>query len=375
MTDGRAARRGLLAAVGAAAVGVWLPADWFRDPPSWTPAETGWPVPRRDPAGTAAAAEPGPTTGLELAWSARVAARRPVRTLLAAGGDAVAATRESLAVVGADGRLRRRVRSLGPFGTPLSVRAVPGVADGPVVRGDTAVYGLGDGGDARWRLSPDTGTGRSLLVGDTLLVESGDDLLAVDTVTGGVRWRVAGPVPVAWADDRVVGPVPDGRGLTALDTASRRRDWHTRAADGVRDGLIAGDRFVAVGERLTAYGLADGRRQWQRDHEPDGPPATDGDRLFCVVDDRLVAVAVGDGRTVWERRFPGLAGTGPVVAGGVVYAQTRRGVVAFDRATGGVVTQFVVRSAPGRAAADPVVAGGRLYLAFDGTVYAVGGEP
>jgi outer membrane protein assembly factor BamB len=59
----------------------------------------------------------------------------------------------------------------------------------------------------------------------------------------------------------------------------------------------------------------------------------------------------------------------------VVYAQTRRGVVAFDRATGGVVTQFVVRSAPGRAAADPVVAGGRLYLAFDGTVYAVGGEP
>ena len=372
MTDGRAARRGLLAAVGAAAVGVWLPADRFRDPPSWTPAETGWPVPRGDPARTAAAAAPGPTTGLELAWSARVAARRPVRTLLAAGGDAVTATRESLAVVGADGRLRRRVRSLGPFETPLSVRAVSGVADGPVVRGDTAVYGLGDGGHARWRLAPDTGAGRSLLVGDTLLVENGDDVLAVDTATGGVRWRVAGPTPVAWADDRLVGPGPDG-GLVALDTASRRRDWHTRRADGTREGLIAGDRFVAVGERLTAYGLGDGRRRWQSDHEPDAPPATDGHRVFCVVGDRLVAVAVADGQTVWERRVPGLAGTGPAVAGGVVYAQTRRGVVAFDRATGAVVTQFVVRSAPGRAVADPVVAGGRLYLAFDGAVYAVGG--
>lgn len=372
-TDRRAARRGLLTAVGAAAVGLWLPADRFRAPASWTPANTNWPLPRRDPARTAATPTPGPTASLDLVWETRVADRQLVGSLLVGDRGVVAATHDGVTVLARDGDLRRRVRSLGPFEAPLWVNALLGVDDGPLVRVDGGVYALDRRGGVRWRLSPSSAVDGSVFVGNTLLAGVGDSVVAVDTDTGLERWRAPGPLPAAWADGRLVGPDPDGAGLVALDTTTRRRDWHTREADPV-GGVIAADRFVAVGETLAAYGLADGRRHWRRDTELTGPPATDGDRLFCVVDDRLLAVSVADGTTAWTCRVPELALAGPAVADDTVYAQTDRGVVAVDRETGTVLTRFVVRSSSGSPAAGPFVADGRLYLAFDETVYAVGGE-
>jgi outer membrane protein assembly factor BamB len=229
----------------------------------------------------------------------------------------------------------------------------------------TARYGDLPVAAPRWRVAAE-GRGQPAVIADTAwFLTRRHEVMAVNTVTGQVRWKTStrepgddtlGSTIVAVGDLLVVGDYF----LFGLDGRTGRERWRFEPGEGYGPGVYVGDAgggLIFAGSpagRLYAVGLGAGKQQWS--YVPVRTPKT---TVFQpVVSDADVAAGYttfGDvttggvflldrdtGRERWRREFPpatpgaptgfggGLVFCGPllIVAGGDGRIQ------AFDRASG-----------------------------------------
>lgn len=149
--------------------------------------------------------------------------------------------------------------------------------------------------------------------------------------------------------------------LHALEVDTGERSWTRELPGPPCDALTTTRDVVVVGGAfgLRAFGLEDGAPAWNADLPPvTGPLAHDGRTLTAPVEGGgLVAVDVATGARRWTGSgrggAPVLAGTGPTLAGDVVWTASEGGLVAWDLTSGKALGRVRVPDIVRR----PVVAG------------------
>ena len=173
----------------------------------------------------------------------------------------------------------------------------------------------------RWRIAP--------LLGLLVAISLGGDAAARNDSSS--PWPMAGRDAVhSGAAD---GPAPP-----------YRRAWTRGIGFGgpVAGPVVAGGAVVVVAARgVVALDPDQGTVLWQAERSPGpaGPAAVAGDLVVHATGtgtrSALVARRLGDGREVWRAFTDSPVPSGPTVAGGVVYAGTRDGLLlALDAAEG-----------------------------------------
>jgi outer membrane protein assembly factor BamB len=240
--------------------------------------------------------------------------------------------------------------------------AAGGTVGSPVVAGGT-VYFTADNGDLvavdevtgalKWSRSITT-SGAARLVVDKkrgIVVASGDgNLQAFSTATGEPLWEAAGagttaanPTDPALFQGKVFSATAHGT-IIAVSVGNGGTLWEANTVTGmdavtgpaVASGkvlFVSGDAIVA---RLEALDVATGARLWDRT-APTGieaGPVISGGVVYTasVVHDDLVARSIMDGALVFSKNVPGT--TALAFAEGVVYASRS---VAGNASSGGVV--------------------------------------
>ncbi|MCB2056563.1 MAG: PQQ-binding-like beta-propeller repeat protein, partial [Novosphingobium sp.] len=142
------------------------------------------------------------------------------------------------------------------------------------------------------------------------------------------------------------------------------------------DPIIDSGRVYALGQggRMAAYELVTGQRIWELNLAGISTPAIAGEWIFTLTDDaRLLAIARSSGRVRWitqlqqykdeEDKKGQIFWTGPVLAGGNLWAASSRGLL-YRISTGeGSAQQYAdLESAVSLA---PVVADNMLYILDD----------
>jgi outer membrane protein assembly factor BamB len=148
------------------------------------------------------------------------------------------------------------------------------------------------------------------------------------------------------------------------------------------DPIIDSGRVYALGQggRMAAYELVTGQRIWELNLAGISTPAIAGEWIFTLTDDaRLLAISRSNGRVRWitqlqryrdekDKKGP-VFWTGPVLAGGQLWAASSRGEVWRVSAGEGSATLFDDIGQP--VSLPPIVADGYLYLLDDsGTIHA-----
>ena len=195
----------------------------------------------------------------------------------------------------------------------------------------------------------------------------GDQVYALHTDTGEVRWRVPAPRDLrdgaSWAPVAAGGSlflVESGRdgAVSALDSRDGSERWrrpieHAHAPAAVGDGRVyvsASDTGRVGPASIYALDADDGKVAWERQLTPRGevwPPAVDDGVVYVPtkefrggtqVRSYLTALDAGDGHTLWERDLPDLlAPEAPTVAGDALYLRTQgSAILALARDTGEV---------------------------------------
>ena len=316
---------------------------------------------------------------------------------------------ESVINAGTVGRLAPRWsvalrRDEGACGGP----SAPLVAGGSVVATDErgiASYRASTGRLA-WRFDwddPDDSSTPSMAVAGRLLVAANGDcqsasdpdgrIVAIDLLTGRVRWRVASPMPIASfvVDKGVVvvsGRSPSdelttvayratdglvrwhkpgfeatgvsangvlllthGRSTSAVSVVSGAPLWTRPAVWQAETASPSGDRFfVTNATALSAVRASDGAVLWTTADRTPGLIANDGRRVYLAAERTIEALDATTGRRLWSRQLVGPS-VQPVRAGGLLYT----GGPVLSAATGAVVTPGVALRG------TQVIAGGRLF--------------
>jgi outer membrane protein assembly factor BamB len=145
------------------------------------------------------------------------------------------------------------------------------------------------------------------------------------------------------------------------------------------DPIIDSGRVYALGQggRMAAYELVTGQRIWELNLAGISTPAIAGEWIFTLTDDaRLLAIARSTGRVRWitqlqrfrdeeDKKGP-IFWTGPVLAGGQLWAASSRGEVWRISAGEGSAQFFADIGQP--VSLPPVVADGVLYILDDSGV-------
>jgi len=131
-----------------------------------------------------------------------------------------------------------------------------------------------------------------------------------------------------------------GRQLRCLDPESGAKRW-SRPVDSAAEGafVITPDRlFISeTPQGIVCYDAQSGTVLWNADTGAvTGPPALAGDLLLIASADpvRLAALDAETGIQVWEKVLPSAPLTGPVVAGGRVWAGLSSGVAGLSLVQG-----------------------------------------
>jgi outer membrane protein assembly factor BamB len=129
-----------------------------------------------------------------------------------------------------------------------------------------------DTGDERWRREV-VANRRTQLLGDTVLLWTDDELIALDLADGALRWAIPAPLATHRVSYRMVrdgdAPGPSGRRVSA--------GWWVPGADPI--AILVGFRGSTAREHVHALELTTGRALWGRSD------AT----VMTVVGDRVVA--------------------------------------------------------------------------------------
>lgn len=149
-------------------------------------------------------------------------------------------------------------------------------------------------------------------------------------------------------------------------TRTRSESQFASMTDAARPAIESGVVY-AIGHagRMVATNAKTGERIWSINAPGTQTPWVAGDSLF-VVDTRgqIMAIAKRDGKIQWTTKLPSSgAYSGPVLAGGVLWAVSSKGTLAsIDPVAGRVLGQQSIGTGSYIA---PVVAGGRMYLLTD----------
>jgi outer membrane protein assembly factor BamB len=160
-----------------------------------------------------------------------------------------------------------------------------------------------------------------VVAGDTLLIDAGSRLLAVDLPSGAERWSqplvgtrylppaVQGNTVVTISDD------PNGTQIQAFALDSGQLLWTAPTTPAATKGQpLIGDGVVFAGSPVAGYDLATGAPRWTSTVEnPSGGMArsSDGRMLFVATlppnaaDGQLIAVNVADGALAWSATTTG----------------------------------------------------------------------
>ncbi len=294
-----------------------------------------------------------------------------------------AVTGDTVLVVAADGRLQALDLATGTakWATAAGPR-VPYVQNAgdprswdfydssPVISGDTAIYGGGDGkvhavdiatGRERWSFATGGAVRATPAVAGGLVAAGGMDgvLYALDASTGALRWKF---------DTEGNSYFPRGE---------------VQSSPAIADGTVV---FGARDGFLYAVDAATGTEKWRSDHKGSWvitSPAVTGDVVIAGSSDgELVqAVDLATGTERWRYDTRARVFSSPAVAGGLAYVGTWDGtLLGIDLRTGSVKASTLAESA---IMSSPVLAGGRLFVgsddgclyAFSGTPYDPSGEP
>ncbi|MFC7153919.1 PQQ-binding-like beta-propeller repeat protein [Halomarina halobia] len=332
-------RRGFLAACAATTfAGCSALADGERDPPiTCGPSDYDWPTFGHDPSRTSALG------GRDLP-----PADAPVRRLSHTGT------------------------------TPNGGGSVDGgpVVDGGVafVAGDVRVEARdAESGDRLWSfedVNDGVGTSPALACG-ALYVSALNRTVALDAATGERLWSA--DVGVAAFDDTASPTVRDGTlfvpasgVVAALDAETGERRW-TAAVDGGVAGVAVGDRAYAAahtndGGHLVAITPA-GERWWRTDDlgELYTAPVVAGGTVYATSKrGRLSAVATADGSVRWTQRIADGVYAPPAVADGRVFVPAGNG--RFARALDVETGEALWRAETGPSTAAPVVLGDEVLV-------------
>ncbi|MFA5988000.1 MAG: PQQ-binding-like beta-propeller repeat protein [Sphingomonas sp.] len=137
--------------------------------------------------------------------------------------------------------------------------------------------------------------------------------------------------------------------------------------------VIDGTRVYAVGQggRVVALELTTGRRLWEQNFAGISTPWIAGEWLFVVTDDaRLVCLSRANGKVRWisdlggfrnAKKHKGLiTWSGPVLAGGRLFAVSSRGEIAAVSPESGAIVERIKGAAP--FSLGPVVANNMLFV-------------
>ncbi|ANK13209.1 PQQ-binding-like beta-propeller repeat protein [Erythrobacter neustonensis] len=259
-------------------------------------------------------------------------------------------------------------------------------------------------GDELWKVKP-AGPLRgspTIAFGQVFVMTQDNQLIALNTADGALVWDesgsntqsgVFGVAAPAAGQGSIVAGYSSGE-LTAYRYENGRSLWSDALArtnisttvgsitDIDADPIIDSGRVYALGQggRMAAYELVTGQRIWELNLAGISTPAIAGEWIFTLTDDaRLLAIARSSGRVRWisqlqryrdaeDKKGP-IFWTGPVLAGGQLWAASSRGEVWRISAGEGSATLFADVGAPVSLA--PVVADGVLYVLDDaGTIHA-----
>jgi outer membrane protein assembly factor BamB len=267
--------------------------------------------------------------------------------LAADGGRVYAATGFGRVIaLNADNGKPLWTKSLG-----VPIRTSPTAASGKVfvVNSESQLYALsGEDGKELWT-SRGLPEGASLLSnvspavsGNTLVVSfPSGEVTALDMATGAPKWT-----------DSVSGGVI-GTSIATIGDAARP--------------VIDGDIVFASSSsgRMIATSAKSGERVWSKDIRAGQTPWVAGDTVFVVdTGGRAYALARKTGKTRWVTQLPDdRLWTGPILAGGKLWAVSSKGLLVGVDARTGDVGSKVPLDAP--VFIPPVVASGRMYVLTD----------
>jgi outer membrane protein assembly factor BamB len=236
------------------------------------------------------------------------------------------------------------------------------------------------------------------LHGNTLILlsyqASNGYLLALDSATGKVRWKVQAPKGVTSYSTPCVVELPgsteivvnSSEGLAGHSASDGERLWFINEANRFpiptavqHDGIIYTSRgyrsgpFMAI--RPGGQGdVAKSHVVWKVES---GAPYISSiihyDGLIYMIGDVGIATAAdaGTGERVWQERIGGVYTVSPVAADGKVYLLSEDGTTTVLSA--GTAPQVLARNKlTARQLASPAIAGGRLFIRSDDTLFAIG---
>ncbi len=243
------------------------------------------------------------------------------------------------------------------YGFDAPVRSAPTVAGGRIflVTRDDIAYAVDRRGSLVWNIAGPEASGARVLGGASIAVRGQNVVVPFSSgrvygvsVSGAVRWMV-------------------DVNQSALSTV--------RGTIGEISGdpVIAGGRVIVAnqGGQTVGLNLNTGIQSWSVPRGALGPAAVIGGSAFVVSNDnQLLRINASNGAVIWATQLPEykkpekrkgyIFHYGPIVAGGqVIVAGTDGQMRFFDPASGGLTGAQAI---PGGAASAPVVAGGVLYV-------------
>lgn len=274
-----------------------------------------------------------------------------------------------------------------------------------------ATNGLGEAksldaktGEVLWKVTP-AGPLRgspTIAFGEVFVMTQDNQIIALSAKDGTVNWLetasatqsgVFGVAAPAAGQGTVIAGFSSGEinayryenGRVLWSDALARTNISTAVSsltDIDADPIIDSGRVYALGQggRMAAYELLTGQRIWELNLAGISTPAIAGEWIFTLTDDaRLLAIARSSGRVRWisqlqrwkneKKKENPIFWTGPVLAGGQLWAASSRGEIWKVNAATGESSFFADVKQP--VSMSPVVADGFLYILDDsGTIHA-----
>lgn len=275
-------------------------------------------------------------------------------------------TGDAAGVQGPGGAVGARwgVRSDGAYtSTPVVTDDAVFAAD---ARGDAVVAVERATGERRWRVDAAV-EGARLSYHDGTLLVPGDSLEGLSPADGERRWSVSMENPYAATVNGRFAFVAALGGVYRVSLSTHEVNWHSDRVTQLAPSVAVTDEYVyAVGTRygqVISLDRSSGSRRWLRrvDGAGTGAPTVRDDLVYVPSEAALTAMSYESGIPEWT--LEEAVGSSVAVAEGTVFATTTGGdVLALDADTG----EEQWRASPVSGSNPPIVAGGLLYATGTG---------